>query len=97
MRFPLQIPVVFWWTDERGQRQRGEGRSRDISEQGAFVYAPDSPPFGASVRLKIAEGLPEIAGALRIEFEGHVVRVEQPGVEEENSGFAVQSSRIEAI
>jgi hypothetical protein len=90
IRFPLRASVVFWWTDENGNHQQGEGRSRDISEGGTFVHAASCPPLGASVGLRIsfeaAAGAPE---TLPIEFDGHVLRVEQASVGNENRGFAV--------
>jgi hypothetical protein len=90
MRFPLQTPVAFWWTDENGESQHGEGHSRDISEHGAFVLASVCPPVGASVGLKIdLEALPNAPGTLPIEFQGQVIRVEQPHVEKGSRGFAV--------
>lgn len=90
MRFPVRTPVIFWWTDEHGKRQQAEGRSRDISEQGAFVFAPDCPPLGANVGLRIdVEALPDVDRTLPIEFEGKIIRVVQPDVEDASSGFAV--------
>lgn len=94
MRFPVRTPVVFWWTDERGERQEAEGRSRDISEQGAFVFALDCPPLGANVGLRIdVEALPDANRTLPIEFVGRIVRVEQPAIENASSGFAVSVLR----
>jgi hypothetical protein len=89
IRFPLRASVVFWWTDENGNHQQGEGRSRDISEGGTFVHAASCPPLGASVGLRIsfeaAAGAPE---TLPIEFDGHVLRVERVDAGSESSGFA---------
>jgi hypothetical protein len=84
--------VAFWWTDEHGKRQQGEGSSRDISEDGAFVFAPNCPPFGASVGLKMdLEGLPNATEPFPIEYQGQVVRVERPNGDSA-SGFAVLRS-----
>lgn len=90
IRFPLQAPVVFWWRDENGNHQQGEGYSRDISESGAFVHGVSCPPLGASVGIKIS--LEAAAGATEmvpIEFHGHVLRVEEASAANENRGFAV--------
>jgi PilZ domain len=90
IRFPLQALVVFWWTDEDGNHQQGEGRSRDISESGTFVHAACCPPLGMSVGLRIS--LEAAAGATEthpIEFDGHVLRVEYARAGNENRGFAV--------
>jgi hypothetical protein len=90
IRFPLQAPVVFWWTDENGTHQQGEGRSRDISESGAFVFAAACPPLGASVGLRIwLEGAHDGTETVPIEVDGLVRRVEQSDARNESSGFAL--------
>jgi hypothetical protein len=87
IRFPLQAPVAFCWTDENGNRQQAEGSSRDISERGAFVFAATCPPVGSSVELRIPlEGLPDTTG---IDLAGSVVRVEQAHDGKGSGGFAV--------
>ena len=89
LRFPLQTPVTFWWTNGGGQRQKGEGRSRDVSEHGAFVIAPICPPVGANVVLTLdLEGIPDEIGLLPVELEGEILRVETAPAEP--VGFAVQ-------
>jgi hypothetical protein len=87
LRFPLQAPVAFWWTDENGNRQQGKGSSRDISELGAFVFSAACPPVGSTVELKIPlEELPETTG---IDLAGCVVRVERGHAGTQSGGFAV--------
>ena len=87
MRFPLEAPVAFWWMDENGNRQAGEGSSRDISERGAFVLAVACPPVGSNVELRIPlEGLPDTT---EIDLAGCVVRVEQVNDGKGSNGFAV--------
>jgi hypothetical protein len=89
IRFPLQTPVIFWWTNEFGKRQQAEGHSRDISEAGTFILAANCPPLGAIVGLRMdLQALPNAKGASLIEYEGQVVRVERPNGEKGN-GFAV--------
>jgi hypothetical protein len=89
IRFPLHTPVIIWWTNEHGKHRQIEGQCRDISEHGAFVFAADCPPLGASVGLRMElQELPNAKGTSRIEFEGQVVRVERPNGEKAN-GFAV--------
>jgi hypothetical protein len=93
LRFLLQTAVTFWWTNGNGESRHGEGRSRDVSEHGAFVFAPNCPPVGASVLLKIdLEGIPEEIGALPVKVEGEVLRVEQCPAERGmlTGGFAIQ-------
>jgi len=89
IRFPLQTPVAFWWTDEREKRQQGEGQSREISEEGAFVFAANCAPFGANVGLRMdLEGLPNATPHFPIEYKGQVVRIERSNGGKGN-GFAV--------
>ena len=91
LRFPVQTAVTFWWTNGNGKQHQGEGRSRDVSEHGAFVMAPLCPPVGANVVLKIAlEGIPKGIGALPVELMGEVLRVERPPAEAGNGGFAIE-------
>jgi hypothetical protein len=90
IRYPLETSVVFWWKDKNGIYQQNEGRGRDVSDRGAFVFAAACPPIGTSIGLRISlEGFPDAAPALRIEVEGRVLRVEQSRSGERSSGFAV--------
>jgi len=74
-----------------GERQQGDGRTRDLSEHGAFVVAPICPPLGASVLLTIdLDGIPDQMGPLPVELEGEVLRVEQSPAATEACGFAIQ-------
>jgi hypothetical protein len=94
MRFPLDVPVVFWWTDANGVEQLGEGRSYDVSELGVYVCASSCPPAGARVGLKIP--IPEVLDArpgLRMEVEGHVMRVEQVRSGHRRDGFSILSNK----
>ena len=93
LRFLLQTAVTFWWTNGTGELRQEEGRSRDISEHGAFVFAPSCPPVGTSLILKIAlDGIPEEIGVLPVEVTGEVLRVEQSPAERGmiTGGFAVE-------
>jgi len=94
IRFPLEVPVAFWWNDASGITQHGEGRSRDISESGVFILGKVCPPLGARVGLRIfIEELPNTARAIRVQIDGHVLRVANSGTEAGTSGFAVLSDR----
>ena len=93
LRFLLQTAVTFLWTNGNGEPQHGEGRSRDVSEHGAFVFAPVCPPVGASVILTIdLEGIPDEIGPFPVEVEGEVLRVQQAPAERGmlTDGFAIQ-------
>ena len=93
LRFLLQTAVTFCWTNRDGESQQGAGRSRDVSEHGAFVFAPLCPPVGASVVLTIdLEGIPDEMGPLPVKVEGAILRVEQCPAERGmlTGGFAIQ-------
>jgi hypothetical protein len=93
LRFLLQTAVTFCWTNGDGESRQGAGRSRDVSEHGAFVFAPICPPVGTSVVLTIdLEGIPDEMGPLPVDVEGAVLRVEQCPAERGmlTGGFAVQ-------
>jgi hypothetical protein len=90
IRFPLQVSVDFWWTDDSGTQRQGEGHSRDVSEGGAFVIAMDRPPLGAIVELRMDfDAFADGTRALRMELEGRVLRIEPSVVGTEYGGFAV--------
>ena len=89
IRFPLAAPTVFWWAG-RGVVKHSEGRTRDISEKGAFIRASTCPPQGIEIGFRVS--LPPLAGSqqkTRVEAEGHVLRVEQVRGHEKCEGFAV--------
>jgi hypothetical protein len=95
VRYSLQARVIFSWKDRHGFRQDASGRTRDISQKGAYVVAPECPVAGATVALKIF--LPALAGETRtmqLETEGRVMRVEPAADSESEVGFAVSNARI---
>lgn len=94
MRFPIDLPVTFWWQDPTGARQQGEGHTYDISELGIFVLASICPPAGAQVEVKVSlAAVPEAPRSLRMQVEGRVLRVEQVRSGEVRDGFAILSDR----
>ena len=91
IRFPLEAPIVFWWTDT-GVEKRSEGRTHDISEMGAFVLAHTCPPSGIQIGFKVF--LPLLDGfepKTRVEAVGQVLRVEQAGKDDGRNGFAIST------
>jgi hypothetical protein len=88
-RFPLDVPVVFWWTDGNGVHEQGEGRCYDLSELGVFVFASACPQEGTHVGLRIP-----VSQALRMEMEGSVVRIGKVRSGDGRTGFAILSEEI---
>ena len=94
IRFPLEVPVIYWWNDTFGTRREGHGKSRDISESGAFILTKDCPPVGTRVGLKIfLEEAAETTRAIRVEIDGHILRIEETSTTREVHGFAVLSDQ----
>lgn len=94
IRFPLEALTVFWWLDS-GVVKRSEGRTRDLSETGAFVLAGTCPPEGIQIGFKVF--LPALSGferKTRVEADGCVLRVERTRGREECDGFAILIEHI---
>lgn len=94
IRFPLEALIVFWWSDS-GVVKRSEGRTRDISETGAFVLANTCPPEGIQIGFRVF--LPEFSGferKTRVEADGHVLRVERTPGRQAGDGFAILIEHI---
>jgi hypothetical protein len=91
IRFPLEAPIAFRWADS-GIEKRGEGRTHDISEVGAFILSSICPPVGTEISFKIfLPVLPGFEPKTRVEAVGRVLRVEQARGLEGREGFAVLS------
>jgi hypothetical protein len=91
IRFPLEAPIVFWWTDT-GVAKRSEGRTHDISEMGAFVLAHACPPPGIQIGFQVSlPVLPDFESKARVEAAGQVLRVEQAEGLEGRNGFAIST------
>jgi hypothetical protein len=92
MRFPVEARVVFKWVDETGNVREGEGRSRNISERGAFVIAKKYPPRGASLELKLfLPRIPITPTVVTVIMNATVVRSEERASgSQDESGFAVE-------
>ena len=92
IRYSLAASATFSWAGLGAQRLQGEGVTRDVSTEGAFVLTPSCPPTGAVVRIQIL--LPSFRVAdrsLKLVAEGRVVRVEHLTHGEHANGFAIVS------
>jgi hypothetical protein len=97
VRHSLQARVVFHWNDQDGSQKAGRGRTRNISQKGAYVVSLEHPPKGAQVSLSIY--LPPLPGdtrVLSIEAKGKVLRVESKLVAKDSPGwgFAVSNHQV---
>ena len=90
IRYRLDAPAVFSWAGAYGRRFQGEGLTRDISVQGAFILSATLPPPDCPVQVDLL--LPHLAGmnsAVRITGLARVTRVEHPSADAWIHGFAV--------
>ena len=92
-RFDLEATARFSWKDAGGVRWQGQGHTRDISETGVFVFTPDSPPSGVTVRLEVRASALTKSG-LVMQTRGQVVRVQSTGAPDEAVGFAVSARSL---
>jgi hypothetical protein len=78
LRYPLRLPVVFSWEDERGRIQGSDGYCRDLGSRGIYVHAELVPPLGVSVEMNVFLPRPEHSvRPSEIHAIGRVVRSEQ--------------------
>jgi PilZ domain-containing protein len=86
-RYPLDLGVTFWWTNE-GQDYFGTGSTRDISGEGMFIFSENCPPCNAQLTCEVTAPRSRSAGSLQIKASGRVVRVEDTQTSK-RCGFAV--------
>ena len=95
VRYTLQVPVLYTWKNMDRNEQHLQGRTRDISVSGAFIWAAVCPPEGMAVKVDMVLALvPDAVRSLRLNATGRVVRCEQPASEGAMGGFAVSMQRV---
>ncbi len=62
IRYRLDAPAVFSWEGARRRRFQGEGVTRDISIQGAFIMSATMPPPDCPVQVDLL--LPSLTGVM---------------------------------
>jgi hypothetical protein len=90
IRYRLDAPAVFSWEGVGHRRLQGEGISRDISVQGAFILTATMPPPDCSIQVDLL--LPSLTGIksmMRITGKARVIRVEHLPSDTWIHGFAV--------
>jgi hypothetical protein len=90
IRYRLDAPAVFSWEGARHGRLQGEGITRDISVQGAFILTATLPPADCPIHVDLL--LPSLTGmsaVMRITGRARVTRVEQSSADSWIRGFAV--------
>ena len=90
LRYRLDVPVLFSWESVHHRRLHGEGITRDISVQGAFIVTPTCPPVETPVQVEVT--LPSLVdqnSVIRIEGVARVIRIDHPMGSGGENGFAV--------
>jgi hypothetical protein len=90
IRYRLDAPAVFSWQGARHKRFQGEGITRDVSVQGAFILTATMPPPDGPIQVDLL--LPSISGVqatMRITGKARVIRIEHPSSDTCIHGFAV--------
>ena len=91
LRYPLRLPVVFSWQDDRGRIQGSDGYCRDLGSRGIYVHSELVPPLGVSVEMNVFLPRPEhSARPSEIHAIGRVVRSEQTAAAQ-GCGFAAMN------
>ncbi len=92
IRYPLQVPAAFSLKSELVVVIQSEGHTRNISEKGVFVDAPNCPPIGVSVELHFS--LPAFLDSERqmhVQHTGEILRLEGTEQGQHCGGFAIMS------
>ena len=90
IRYRLDAPAVFSWEGVGHRRFQGEGITRDVSMQGAFILTATMPPPDCPIQVDLL--LPSLTGMksmMRITGKARVIRVERPSSDTWIHGFAV--------
>jgi hypothetical protein len=91
LRYPLRLPVVFSWQDERGRIQGSDGYCRDLGSRGIYVHSELVPPLGVAVEMNVFLPRPEHSvRPSEIHAMGRVVRSEHQA-STQGCGFAAMN------
>jgi len=90
LRYRLDAPAVFSWEGMSRRRFQGEGVTRDVSVQGAFILTTTIPPPDIPIQVDLL--LPSLTGmssTMRITGRARVIRIDQRPSNAWIRGFAV--------
>lgn len=90
LRYRLDAPAVFSWEGVGHRRFHGEGVTRDVSVQGAFILTATMPPPDSTIQMDLL--LPSLTGVetmMRITGKARVIRLDHPSSDTWIRGFAV--------
>jgi hypothetical protein len=90
IRYRLDAPAVFSWEGGPHRKFQGEGVTRDISVQSAFILTATMPPPNCAIHVDLL--LPSLSGTeavVHISGKARVIRVQDPSANTRIFGFAV--------
>jgi hypothetical protein len=95
IRYGVRALVDFEWMDE-GVSRRGQGKTRDISTKGMFIYADIYPPTKADLLVDVSfRDVSSIPTNLQLRAKGLVIRVESATEPGSKQGFAILNRSYE--
>jgi hypothetical protein len=95
IRYRLDAAAIFSWEGGSRGRFHGEGVTRDISAQGAFILTATMPPPGSLIHVDLF--LPSLSAKsvdVRIRGEARVIRVDYQSTDSWIHGFAVATDDL---
>jgi len=95
-RFSLATKVRFHWRDLDGISHREEGLIRDFSQLGIFVVTNFHPLIGTTVGFDLFFHSAAAQG-VRVEAQGHVIRVETENQVPARCGFALETNAMKVF
>ena len=76
-RYPLGVPVFFFWEPKNGPARSSEGTTRDLSTAGIYVVGDEAPDVGELLELDILFPVTAFCGPeMHLTGEGIVLRNE---------------------
>jgi hypothetical protein len=75
--------------------RQGEGHTRNVSENGAFVEAAILPSIGSSVEMHFSlPSVPNAESKMYVQFTGETLRLEGTEQGKHSGGFAITSRKV---
>lgn len=90
-RYRMDAGAIFRWKGSRSHPLQGEGKTRDISLTGIYIFTATCPPVGSIIHVDVQ--MPRLfdTSSREIKAEMKVLRVEPAAGSERPSGFSAVS------
>jgi hypothetical protein len=87
-RYRMNTAVIFHWKGPDNKRFQGEGATRDLSAEGAFVLTATCPPANARVHMEVILPLSDGMSKAQTSADMTVLRVDHDSEGSTRSGFS---------